>query len=492
MKPKIILYHPQSNAARKCILPMPLLALGAVLENEFTYCIVDANAERDPLRALDELIRDHGYNMLAVTVMPGPQLARAIEHTRELKQRYPHLVTVWGGYFPTQHTDVVLNASYIDFAIRSQGEITFLELSRALERGGDLRAINGLSLKRDATIVSNPPRELTSPENFPPFPYHQLDMPRYLNRNYMGNRVTEHHSSFGCPFACNFCAVVAMSNRRWLAQSPARLEATFRTLRDQYGADAVNFHDMDFFVNEARVAEFADRIRDFGMQWWGLGRVDTLMNYRDATWEKMRASGLKMIFSGAESGSDEILKRMNKGGKASTHATIELAKRARAYDIVPEFSFVLGNPPDPRADIDASIAFIRDIKRANPATEFILYLYTPVPLDGILYDRARELGFRFPQTLDEWATPFWREFATRREARTPWLSRNAHRIVRDFERVLHAYYPTVTDLKLNGWRRALLRALSAWRYHSQFYFAPFELRAAQKIWRYQRPETSGF
>ncbi len=492
MKPKIILFHPVSNFSGKCILPMSALAIAAALENAYEYIIVDANAERDPLRALNELIAERGFNLLATTVMPGPQLAQAIPITRALKQKYPRLITVWGGYFPTQHTDTVLNSDYVDFVIRSQGELTFLDLLRALERGGDVAIIRGLSFKAAGAIVHNPLRELASPENFPAFPYHRVAMPRYLHRNYMGNRVTEHHSSFGCPFACNFCAVVAMSNRRWLAQSPARLEATLRALRDEYGADAVNFHDMDFFVSEARVAEFAERIRDFGMRWWGLGRVDTLMNYKAATWEKMRASGLKMIFSGAESGSDDILKMMNKGGKASTHATLEFAKRARAYGIVPEFSFVLGNPPDPLADIDASIRFIRDIKRVNPAAEFVLYLYTPVALDGALYDHARQLGFQFPETLDGWATPFWLEFVTRREARTPWVDRDAHRIVRDFERVLNAYYPTVTDARLGGMRRVILRALAAWRYHARVYAAPYELRAAQKLWRYQRPETSGF
>jgi radical SAM superfamily enzyme YgiQ (UPF0313 family) len=492
MKPKIILYHPKSNASGKCILPMTLLSLGAVLENEYEYVIVDANAERDPVRAMDELIRDRGFDLLAVTVMPGPQTVEAVEHTRALKAHHPHITTVWGGYFPSQHTETVLSAPYVDFVIRSQGELAFLELLQALERGGDLSSVRSLSAKCDARIVHNPAREIVSPDTFPPYPYHRLDMPRYLNKNYMGERVTEHHSSYGCPFACNFCAVVNMVNRRWLAQSPARMEQTFRHLRDQYGADGINFHDMDFFVSEPRVAEFAERIRGLGMHWWGLGRVDELLRFSDSTWEKLKASGCKMIFSGAESGSDEVLKRMNKGGRASTHATIELAKLMRSYGIIPELSFVLGNPPDPMADIEASIHFIREIKRVNPSTEFVLYLYTPVPLDGTMFNAARELGFHFPETLDEWTTPYWREFVTRRQARTPWLDRDAHRRVRNFERVLNAYYPTATDIKLQGFKRASLHALAAWRYNLEFYRAPFELRAFNRMFGYQRPETSGF
>jgi hypothetical protein len=64
--------------------------------------------------------------------------------------------------------------------------------------------------------------------------------------------------------------------------------------------------------------------------------------------------------------------------------------------------------------------------------------------------------------------------------------------VRNFERVLNAYYPTVTDSRLTGVRRLLLRAASAWRYALEWYDAPYELRALHRLMQYQRPETTGF
>ncbi len=124
------------------------------------------------------------------------------------------------------------------------------------------------------------------------------------------------------------------------------------------------------------------------------------MEYSDATWEKMRRSGLVMVFSGAESGNDEALAGMNKGGKSSVGLTLELARRMRSYGIVPEFSFVLGCPPDPAKDVAANFEFIRRIKRINPATEIVLYTYTPVPMEGDLYGEAQRAGFAFPDTLD--------------------------------------------------------------------------------------------
>jgi radical SAM superfamily enzyme YgiQ (UPF0313 family) len=265
-------------------------------------------------------------------------------------------------------------------------------------------------------------------------------------------------------------------------------------LHDRYGADGIEFHDMDFFVSEERVADFSERIRHLGMHWWGLGRIDALMGYSDTTWQKMRDSGVKMIFMGAESGSNEVLARMNKGGKSSVELTLAIVERMKHYGIVPELSFVLGNPPDPLADIEASIGFIRKVKQINPAAELILYIYTPVPQENsALYEAAKRLGFKFPETLDEWVGDQWASFALRRDPRTPWFKADTRQRVRDFEAVINAYYPTVTDIRLkHSSFKALLRALSGWRYRLQFYDWPYELKALQRLVHYRRPETTGF
>ena len=199
-----------------------------------------------------------------------------------------------------------------------------------------------------------------------------------------------------------------------------------------------------------------------------------------------------MVFCGAESGSTDMLERMNKGGTASAELTIDLAARMKSYGIVPEFSFVVGNPPDPAADLAHTLAFIRRVKRVNPATEIILYVYSPVPLDGHFYDAAQSQGFAFPETLDGWVSDKWQAFALRRDPCTPWSHGDVRRRVRDFESVLNAYYPTVTDVRLTSGRRRLLRAAAAWRYHTESHTRPVELNLLQRAFRYQRPETTGF
>lgn len=512
----ILLYNPPSSASRKPVLPMSLLALGAVLEGQHDYRIVDGNLEPDPLSVLDQAITETGATVLGVTVMPGPQLEHATPLCRALKTRHPYLTIVWGGYFPTQHYDVCLRAGYVDFVVRGHGEYSFLGLMDHLhgvrakrqhvplvtpvrdgvvaETAHPLASLQGLAYRHHESgeITTNPPAPIPHPRNLPPFPYQRVDVPLYIRRTFMGQRTLPHHSSYGCPFFCNFCAVVNMVNGRWLAQSAEQTAETVRFLVKKWALDAVEFYDNNFFTHEARVADFAERIIDLDIGWWGEARIDTMLKYDDRTWALMRDSGLRMVFLGAESGSDQTLKRMNKGGQASTSKTLAIARKMADYNIVPEMSFVVGNPPNPEGDARDTMAFIRRVKEVNPRTEIILYMYTPVPLSGELYDQARANGFAFPETLEGWTSKEWRDFSQRRSSTMPWLKDPLRRQVHNFERVLNAYYPTATDPHLTGWRRSLLRAISAWRYHLRIYDLPLELRAMHRLIQYQRPETTGF
>ncbi len=503
----VILYNPQSSANRKPVLPMSLLAVGAVLEGHYDYTIVDGNLTPDPLAALSQQIERAGDPaVLSVTVMPGPQLNQAVPLCRELKQRHPNLVVVWGGYFPTQHWDVCLKEEYIDYVIRGHGEYAFLNLLDTLTgarravpldqpstAGSSLALIPGLACRAaGGEPTTNPLAPIPHPKNLPPWNLDRVPVEKYLRRTFLGERTLGYHSSYGCPFTCNFCAVVNMVGGRWFPQTAEQVAAAVRRYHEQWGVDAVEFYDNNFFTHEARVAEFSERIMDLGLSWWGEGRIDTLETYSDQTWRLMRDSGLRMVFMGAESGSAETLKRMNKGGKMGPEKTLAMAERMRGWGIVPEFSFVMGNPPDPEVDTRQTMAFIREVKQVNPAAEIVMYFYTPVPLDGDLYDEARAGGFAFPETLDEWVAPAWLGFSQRRSDTLPWLAQPLREQIRDFERVLNAYYPTSTDTRLSDGWRWLLRAISAWRYHTGIYRFPLELRALARLLGYQRPETSGF
>ena len=92
-----------------------------------------------------------------------------------------------------------------------------------LEHGGSLASIPGLIYSEDDSTRHNPRRALIPLDDLPDWPYEKIDMESYFHQHYLGSRVGTHHSSYGCPFGCNFCAVVDLVNRRWVAQSPEKL-----------------------------------------------------------------------------------------------------------------------------------------------------------------------------------------------------------------------------------------------------------------------------
>ncbi|HYC29461.1 MAG TPA: radical SAM protein, partial [Chitinophagaceae bacterium] len=306
-----------------------------------------------------------------------------------------------------------------------------------------------------------------------------------------------YHSSVGCPFKCSFCAVVPIYNARWRGKSAQLIYNDIKYLKEKFGGNAIEFHDNNFFVSEKRTVEFSNLIKQENMIWWGEGRIDTINKYSDASLAAMRESGCKMIFFGAETGNDEILKKMDKGGTQSAAQIRAFAARMAKFDIIPEYSFVLGTPADtPEAvmeQIDKDIAFIREIKSINPKTEIVIYVYSPVPTEGSdMYDKVLESGFRFPEKLEDWISPQWSSFDLRKNPLTPWLTPEMIDKIKDFETVLNGYYPTVSDVRLTGLKRNVIRSLASLRYKMRVYKKPYELKALQILWKYRQPEIEGF
>src|SRR6185369_3940888 len=165
---------------------------------------------------------------------------------------------------------------------------------------------------------------------------------RYLGSTYLGTRTIAYHSSMGCPFKCSFCAVVPIYNARWKGKSAELIYKDIKYLKDNFGGTAIEFHDNNFFVSEKRTVEFSKLIRPEKMNWWGMARIDTMDKFSDASLSIIREAGCKIIFFGAESGNDAILKQLDKGGTQSGEQIARFAERLKKFDIIPEYSFVLG------------------------------------------------------------------------------------------------------------------------------------------------------
>jgi anaerobic magnesium-protoporphyrin IX monomethyl ester cyclase len=482
----ILLYNPKATRIGNRRLPLSILSIAAILEGKEEYVIVDGNLDPDPTKTLTALIKEHPVELLAATVMPGPQTVGAVSTCREIRSRFPKVPIVWGGYFASNYTAAALNVAYVDYAVRGQGEQTFLELLDVVRGHRDPKTVLGLSHKNsDGSVCQNPERPMRSPGDFPWYPYHSLPVEKYLLPTFLGRRTAVHQASIGCPYRCNFCGVVTFSGSREKMEPPARTEQMLRHLVQNYGVDAVQFYDNNFFLREEHTRELADRLAPLKTRWWCEGRSDVMMKYGDATYEALRRSGCTMIFFGAESGSNETLKEMNKDLRAED--TLALAARIRKFGIVPEFSIIFGNPKDPEGDTEECIKFIRELKRLNPAAEIIVEHYTPVPQRAQMYGGA-EGKFDFPTTADEWTTERWQRFATQKDPNTPWLRPHTKQRIDNFELVVSSRWPTIQDLRLPIWGRLALKTLSSWRYRLGCYSTPAELKWVQQFINLRKPK----
>jgi len=484
----IILYHPRATRPRNRRLPLAVLALAAVLEGKEEYEIVDGNLDENPTQRILDLIDAHNVELLGVSCMPGPQMVAAMESSREIRRLHPSVPICWGGYFPSIYPDAALNARYVDYVVRGQGEDTLLELLDALRGKRSLDSIPGLlykdmfGLRRD-----NGERPMKGPDEFPWSPFHRIPVEKYMRPSFFGKRTAVHHASIGCPFNCSFCGVHAAYGNKEKFESPERTVAILTHLVERYGADSVQFYDMNFFLREDLARELCDRMAHLNLRWWCEARVDIMSRYSDETWASIKRAGCAMIFFGAESGSDWVLEEMQKG--ITTQQTLEIARRTRQFGIIPEFSFVIGNPNDPDRDTRETLRFIRKIKRLNPDSEIIIQHYTPTPqphkAGGEMYGN---IEVPFPDTPAGWAEPEWMNYTLRIDTNAPWLKRETKNLIDNFETVVASRWPTVQDIRAPRWSRILLKVLSAWRYTLHIYSKPFELHLAQEFIALRKPK----
>ena len=469
------------------------MAVGAALPAEVNWEIVDGNLpDVDALALLSTHItvaaqRGDPVRIVAFSVMPGPQLANAVPLTRAFKARFPGIPVVWGGNFPSLYPAPVLNAPYVDWVVRGQGEQTFVELLDVLDGTRDPKTVAGLSFREaDGSHWIGPERAWKGPEELPAPPYHKIRIADYLHPTYLGERSGVYQSSIGCPYGCKFCGVISVYGSRERQQRPERTVEHLRYLVREHGMDSVHFYDNNFFVKEDHAREVAERMMPLGIRWWCEARVDALSRYSDETWRMLKRAGLTMVFCGAESGSDAVLEKMNKG--TTTAQILEVAARSRVHGIIPEFSFVFGDPDDPEREIDNTLTFIRRLKLVNPAMELITYFYTPTPQRRGTYGDVEAVSGT-PDTLEEWTEPEWVAWMTHEDPLVPWLDRRLKAKVEDFELVLKSRFPSVQDARTADWGKALGRLLSRRRWSAGEFSDPALLRTVRR-WSQRVPDDT--
>ena len=147
--------------------------------------------------------------------MTGPMIRETVEIARAIKEWNPDFPIILGGWHPSLLPEQTLEAPYIDYVVRGQGEDSLLELVQHIEKGSAPDFVAGIGFKRDNKLIFTPERPLRPLVDMPPKAYHLADFDAY--ERLCGKRWAMYTSSLACPFNCAYCTNAGVYGRKWNA-----------------------------------------------------------------------------------------------------------------------------------------------------------------------------------------------------------------------------------------------------------------------------------
>lgn len=452
----VVLYNPD---AVFFTMPLALVAVGSHLDPaRYEVVIVDGRLEDDPVGAvlahLDDAV------CLGVTVLTGAPIQDAIRVSRAAKAYRPDLPVVWGGWHPSMFGRECLEEASVDVTVQGQGEATFAEVVDRLARGDDLAGCPGCTYRgADGVVVANPARPLEDVNRFRAHDYGLVDVARYYALK--GKRQLDYIASQGCRFRCAFCADPFVFGRRWVGLDSARLGREVEALWRRYGFDDLSFQDETFFTYARRVEAIADEFlrRRLPITWAATMRADQCARLSDEIFDKCRRSGLRRVIVGVESGSEELLRWMQKD--ITLEQVFFTAERCRRAGIAVIFPFIVGFPDESAGSVQATLDVVKRLRGMSPEFETPIFYFKPYPGSAIT-EQAVQDGFTLPCSLDEWSAFDFIGSAG------PWVSRAKYRRIERFK-----FYQRLAWDRVPWWQR-LPQRVARWRCRRDVYAAPVE------------------
>jgi radical SAM superfamily enzyme YgiQ (UPF0313 family) len=296
-----------------------------------------------------------------------------------------------------------------------------------------------------------------------------------------GLRWVYYTSSHGCPYDCSFCSNASVYGRAWNALPADRVVAEVVELVRRFRLDLVDIVDDNFLVDRQRGVEMARGFIQSGLKfdWCIQTTANFLLRSSREDVQLLRRSGLSRVFIGAESGSDDVLRSVNKVRFQGTKVLHDVAEKCHDAGIRCTFSLIFALPGETEADQRQTLAMIRDIKSRFPNTEFHSNIYTPYP-GAPNFKRALDMGLREPQSLEEWAE-FYPKFQ-----RLPWVDEKHHAQIQRMRDYIRIAYGMEAVRRRSGLRNAanrLLAPIARARLDAHVYNLPVELWALKGLSR---------
>jgi len=365
--------------------PVGILALGSYLtEHHVPVELIDVqmdfgfgltrDAEKIVCQRVAAYLCEHAKEIAWIGISQISNSGSGIILAQEIHAALPQVPIVFGGYFPSSNYQTLLNRyPFIAAIVRGDGETAALQISQSLDQGQSF-----LTSSTPNLVWINPQGELETSCIEP------VDVSQLPNLNFRLLRNPEWYqtiglmTSRGCPFKCYYCLEDMM---RPYAEFP--LDWVTRQI-DQLAVELpgrpVFIWDPIFGINRQRAMEICRRIKRPQFTYAVESRVDVITPDLVST---LREAGVEMIFLGVESASPSTLIRMNKvrskiAAEKYVHQAMSVLKSCFENQLTPMVGFMLAFPGDEESDYEATLAFIRQVRRIH---------------DQVVHDRGVETGF---------------------------------------------------------------------------------------------------
>ena len=383
------------------IVPIGLLHIGSALKNTGHEVRVIHCTEVEIDKYVAEIAKTQPL-WVGFSVMTGPQTTHSAWMSKRIKSQ-SNVPIVWGGIHPSLLPEQCLEEDYIDIVVIGEGEETAIELSQRLESKKSLERVLGLAYKLKQNGQSEPCVNARRPfiENLDADKYRLdfelLEATKYFLKAGTGKyqKVFSYKTSRGCPFNCGFCYNNEFNLRRWRGKSAERVIEDITYLKKTYGIDGVKFYDDEFYVNRERALKILEGIQipaktDI--------RIDMVTEELAA---RLKEFDVFDILIGIESGSDRILKLLNKG------ITVEQIKKGveilAKYNLKVGYSAIIGIPTETEEEMNATIDLILWIHSIHKNKSVTIGPYLPYP-GSALYHWTLQQGFVPPERTEDWGS----------------------------------------------------------------------------------------
>ncbi len=369
----------------KRALPLSLLSLASVIKQydwqpviiDFFLLCRNQSYRTDFLKEGAKKIIEYDPQVLGFSVMSG-NLPAALLIAEECKKLAPELPIIFGGpEVCFEEVEVMKTFKQIDIIVRGEGEITLVEVLKALENKNPFSEVQGITFRENDQIIRNPDRPFIKDLDQLPFLDYSLDpgLAMYEGRIEAGR---------GCSFPCTFCATCRAWKRNFRMKSPQRLAQELREVHRLFKNSCVEIIHDNFLSSRKFAEEFLSLIANEDFAWGCFARLDAL---DESLIKKLKQAGCRRIFIGIETGSPEMQKKIKKN--------LPLSRLPRVLEmllqnkIVANLSFIIGFPDETESQINQTLLMALNSKLFDPNIIINIYLFTYFK-GSELYTEAKE------------------------------------------------------------------------------------------------------